>query len=134
MQKSTVGSLSKTYSYKTWNKSETIAARFSQKASSYDQFAAVQKFASDHLDNQIANNINSAVPSRILEIGCGTGLLSRYLASRFPKSKIDFIDPAAAMLSLCEKNVNEHLRLTTTSKNHNFIKKSIENSNQNSNF
>ncbi len=126
MQKPSIEHLSKKNSYKIWNQTEVIAAKFSKKALYYDQFANVQRFAANHLDNQIANKVNSPIPSNILEIGCGTGFLSRYLASRFPKSKIDFIDPADAMLSLCEKNVNEHLRLCTTSKNHNFIKKSIE--------
>ncbi len=126
MQKSSVGSPITDNRHNGGNQAQAIATNFSKRALSYDNFAKVQKFASTSLCKQIAKNMNTCLPANILEIGCGTGLLSRCLVNRFPDSKIDFIDPAAAMLSLCEKNINDHLNSETTSKNHNFIKMTIE--------
>ena len=40
----------------------------------------------------LAGNSMNHEPLRILEIGCGTGIISLMLAQRFPKAQIEAID------------------------------------------
>ena len=52
--------------------------------------------------NEILERIGS--PSSILDLACGTGILTRKLARMFPKSKILGIDISKNYLSIAEKN------------------------------
>ena len=80
----------------------TIALRFTAAAGSYDRNAAIQRAAADDL--------MSLAPTHpldcILEIGCGTGLLTDRIASRHPETPIDAIDPSPGMLRLAQSRLN----------------------------
>lgn len=50
---------------------------------------------------------NSITPSKILEIGCGTGYMLRPLHQQFPSAAITGIDVSSDMLDVAQKNVSE---------------------------
>ncbi len=46
-------------------------------------------------------------PLRILDLGCGDGILGRFMLSRFPSASGVFIDFSDAMLDAARKNLND---------------------------
>ncbi len=80
---------------------EHIRQRFSRAAHSYDQYAHVQRLAADWLMDSIKEE-----PVTILEIGCGTGNLTRLLAERFPQARITSIDFAEAMVEQAREKLS----------------------------
>lgn len=76
-----------------------VQAAFSR-AAQYDSVATVQAEAATRLAHKIAARLPAA-PARILEIGCGTGLLSRQLAAAFPAAHLTLTDISPAMLERC---------------------------------
>lgn len=57
-----------------------ISQAFSRAAEIYDKHALIQKFIAEKLTAKILNQTDSSLGT-ILEIGCGTGILSSHLAS-----------------------------------------------------
>ena len=70
-----------------------IRQRFSRAAHSYDQYAHVPRQAADWLMASLHQE-----PATILDIGCGTGNLTRLLVDKFPQARIASIDFAEAMV------------------------------------
>lgn len=75
-------------------------ARFNRGAERYDDFAAVQRSAAADL---VARLADLEEPLRILDAGCGSGLLTRELLGRFPLSRIDAFDISEAMLDVAQR-------------------------------
>jgi malonyl-CoA O-methyltransferase len=71
-----------------------IEQRFSAAAKTYDRHARPQQA----LAQSLILILPSGVPSRILELGSGTGQLTRRLAEHFPKVPIDAVDVAEKMV------------------------------------
>ena len=69
-------------------------------ARDYDRHASVQRQAAEALAERVGR---LPLPSRpdILEIGCGTGLLSRALLARLPHARWLLTDVAEAMVARC---------------------------------
>jgi malonyl-CoA O-methyltransferase len=79
-----------------------LAARFSSAASTYHDLAFIQR----HVARQLMKMLpRPSPPARILEIGCGTGVLTKMLATAFPESGIDAVDFSAAMIAEARKNL-----------------------------
>ncbi len=98
-----------------------ISGNFSRRANSYEQLARVQKYAAERLAQRIVKQAKIPVEGSILEIGCGTGLLSEHLNRIFPDQSIFFLDPATNMLERCQD------KLSKNSTNRMFIESTIEN-------
>lgn len=81
---------------------KAIATRFSAAAPTYDQSATVQDQVSRRLMEYIPPTLRA---ERILEVGCGTGLLTARLRRRFPHSRLDALDLAPAMVVQARKNI-----------------------------
>ncbi len=79
-----------------------IARRFGAAASGYDRSAAVQRLAAERLAQRILGAGLARAP-RILEIGCGTGLLSRSLAAHLPGARWTLTDLSEPMLRNCRE-------------------------------
>ena len=77
---------------------KTIAARFSAAASTYHASATIQRSVAERLSAMLA--VDEAA-DRILEIGCGTGLLTMHLCRLFPRARIDALDMADGMVAQC---------------------------------
>ncbi len=70
-----------------------VASRFNRSAVTYDDHCRIQRLLAGRLMNRVET---AADPARILELGCGTGHLTRLLATRFPGSRILAVDFADA--------------------------------------
>lgn len=73
----------------------TIARSFSRAAASYDAVAGLQRSVGEALVRQLTQ-ITS--PSRVLDLGCGTGYFCSQLAQRFPAAQLVGLDLAEAMV------------------------------------
>lgn len=85
---------------------ELIKRNFSQSAPDYEKHAVLQKEMADELLSMIGGSI----PKKILDIGCGTGYLTRKLAEKFPEAEVMGIDIAPGMIEVArEKNSRGNL-------------------------
>jgi malonyl-CoA O-methyltransferase len=96
-----------------------IAARFSQAAPTYDRSALVQRMMADRLTELLPKvGALATVPADpghdapygmpILELGCGTGLLTERLLERYPKAFVHAIDLAPGMIEFCRRRFADH--------------------------
>lgn len=78
--------------------------RFCAAAETYENYAQVQSRAADRLiDLALSAAPPCATPERILEIGCGTGVLTRRLGAAFPRSRLIALDVAEGMIREARK-------------------------------
>lgn len=71
---------------------DKVSARFSKAAATYDSHAIPQKMTAVHLASMLRGFVNSADVHNVLEIGPGTGFLTRYWSSFLTPDHIDFVD------------------------------------------
>jgi malonyl-CoA O-methyltransferase len=71
-----------------------VGRRFSAAAGGYDAHADVQRDAAEKLLRLIPD----CEPERILDLGCGTGVLTELLAARWPHAAITAVDVAPGMI------------------------------------
>ncbi|KRC85605.1 Malonyl-[acyl-carrier protein] O-methyltransferase [compost metagenome] len=79
-----------------------VGARFGAAASRYEDHAAIQRIAAERLASDIALLPLPRVP-RILEIGCGTGLLTQAVARRLGPADWTVTDISPAMLAAARR-------------------------------
>lgn len=84
-----------------------IENRFSEKAGTYDQYALVQKQMAEQLQQLIIAAVIPEKVTQLLEIGCGTGGLTRLLRMGFSEAKYQAMDLAPGMLDQAKKRVRE---------------------------
>jgi malonyl-ACP O-methyltransferase BioC len=77
----------------------TIIQSFDRAATSYDHAAQLQQIVAQKLVAR-ATTLN---PATILDIGCGTGLVSALAAAKYPRAHIAGIDTSSAMLVQARK-------------------------------
>ncbi|MGL4992907.1 MAG: malonyl-ACP O-methyltransferase BioC [Bacteroidales bacterium] len=70
---------------------ELLARRFSKAAATYDQSALAQQEIASHLWS-ITSRLLTDTPKRILEIGCGTGMLTRIYTKECIESNVTLND------------------------------------------
>lgn len=114
--------------------SDAVAARFDYAAKCYEDAAIMQKTAAERFDawlvdhNKASSSVNivhstsalalpphqnnhqhkwqaGLAPKRIVEIGCGTGFLTRRLQNRYRQAHIHITDLAPAMLAHCRNSL-----------------------------
>ncbi len=81
-----------------------VAAGFAARADHYDRHATLQAEIADRL----AGFLPELEAPDVLEVGCGTGLLTRRLVSAYPDGRFLVTDLAAAMLAVCRKRIAPH--------------------------
>lgn len=79
-----------------------LAQQFSGAAHRYDVWATAQAEIAVKLTQQIPAEF---VASRIVDLGCGTGLLSSQLLKRYPAASLVGIDLATGMVEHCRRHV-----------------------------
>jgi malonyl-CoA O-methyltransferase len=89
---------------------QLLQKRFSENAKTYDRYANVQKImAQTLLDRAFATcqeKTGTANPLfHILEVGCGTGFLTRRLQQCFPTARITAVDLAPGMIEVARRQV-----------------------------
>ncbi|MCT4593539.1 MAG: malonyl-ACP O-methyltransferase BioC [Anaeromicrobium sp.] len=81
---------------------DKLKRRFSRGAKDYDKYANVQKLMGDKLVNLVhKKNVQS-----ILEIGCGTGYVTKKLVNDFPSASITALDLAPGMIEYAQERIN----------------------------
>jgi malonyl-CoA O-methyltransferase len=83
------------------NRSAAIAQSFGAAAGTYDDHADLQRTVAKRL----AHLLPPFAAPRVLELGCGTGLFSRHLLSRYPDGTFLFTDLAPSMVEQCRLNL-----------------------------
>ncbi|MCP3796328.1 malonyl-ACP O-methyltransferase BioC [Paenibacillus sp. CH40] len=86
----------------------TIARQFNHSAAGlYDTHAHVQRTMADMLAEFLMQQTNADISNKLsmLEIGCGTGILTEILVNRWPHSSITALDIAPAMILTAEQRV-----------------------------
>ncbi len=86
-------------------KKDLVQKNFSKGSETYEEFAKVQKYMAKELINfgPLEENI------KILEIGSGTGILTRELLRKYPNSQITIMDISNKMLDKCKKEFGFNL-------------------------
>ncbi len=98
---------------------DKLKRRFSRNAKHYDKYASVQKKMGDTLIKTVMDNdIDVHKIKNILEVGCGTGYVTRKLYKQCPNAKITAVDIAPGMI--------EQIKLNTWDDSVNFICGDIE--------
>ncbi|MEK4534222.1 malonyl-ACP O-methyltransferase BioC [Peribacillus sp. FSL K6-1552] len=80
---------------------QLLSKRFSEHAKTYDTYANVQKNMAKQLVDLLPQK-NSKQRINILEIGCGTGYLTRLLVNTFPNASITAVDLAPGMVEVAK--------------------------------
>lgn len=86
---------------------ELISRNFSASAADYDQHAVMQR--------EMADKLLSLLPpypiphTKILDLGCGTGYLTKMLSERFPAARVEGIDIAPGMIAVAGKQKRNNL-------------------------
>ncbi len=83
---------------------QAIRRRFDRAATAYDGHSPIQEEMAQQLVDSIAGD-GAPQPSRILELGCGTGHLTARLRDRFPQASVDAVDFAPAMIAITRERV-----------------------------
>lgn len=87
-----------------------IAQRFAAAVASYDAHSTAQRHAAGRLAECLVT-LSLPPRPRVLEIGCGTGHLTRLLALHLPGATILATDIAPAMVSACRTQLGSSARL-----------------------
>lgn len=84
---------------------QLVAHNFSRSSTEYESVALCQNYAAGRFAGMIADSINDKEsPKQILEIGCGTGFLTKTLIGLFPHAEITVCDISKKMLEICQEN------------------------------
>ncbi|WP_160300815.1 methyltransferase domain-containing protein [Kiritimatiella glycovorans] len=87
-----------------------MSRRFSAAAAAYESGAAVQAEVARELVRWMELPEEA---DRVLELGCGTGLLTRQLCALNPRPAVHAIDASAAMIDVCRAKTAGGPKLTT---------------------
>jgi malonyl-CoA O-methyltransferase len=83
----------------------SIAQAFAAAAADYEQHAELQLQVATHLLLRVQERLADTPPRRILEVGCGTGMLSRQLLATWPGAELLCCDVAPAMVATCREQL-----------------------------
>lgn len=86
-----------------------IRGAFHRAAESYDAAAALQRAVGRQLLRRLESQ--RLQPSRVLDLGAGTGVGSRALAARYPLAEVTALDLAPGMLHWAREQAPAHPRL-----------------------
>jgi len=84
-----------------------IASAFGEAADTYDEYAEIQKKVADGLIASLVPWKEAVPPGPILEVGCGTGFVTKELISQFPDREIVVTDLSEKMLETCRNNLEQ---------------------------
>lgn len=80
-----------------------LSRRFSKGAKDYDKYARVQKTMGDSLVSKAKDD----GVKHILEIGCGTGYVTKKLIEKYPDAEIDAVDIAMGMIQHASSSISD---------------------------
>jgi malonyl-CoA O-methyltransferase len=84
-----------------------VSRRFSEQAERYDDHAQAQHFLGQRLMDLLGDPASLSNPGvRLLEVGSGTGCVTRQLLERFPDAIIDAVDLAPGMVAKAKSTIS----------------------------
>jgi len=81
-------------------KKDLVRKNFGKSSESYNEFAKVQKHMAKELMKFLPRSFDNI---KILEIGCGTGILTREIRENFPNCNLTLLDISENMIEYCKK-------------------------------
>lgn len=81
-----------------------IINNFDRRANTYTAGAQMQAV----IASKLAEYLNDIRPELVLEIGCGTGLLTQHLIRLFPEASLLITDVAPSMVEVCQRSMMAH--------------------------
>ena len=89
------------------NTKELVPKFFNDSASNYDTIVSWTTFGKDRIwKRSIINKIKN--PSSILDLACGTGILTKTLSEKFPHSKVVGIDITKSYLNMAKMKLKSY--------------------------
>lgn len=88
--------------------SALVAESFGRAAAQYEAEAEVQRHAAAALATHLESLIDRIPDGPVLEVGCGTGFLTRHLSRLFPDRELEVTDLSEGMLNLCRTAIPSH--------------------------
>jgi len=88
---------------------KSVAGRFSASADTYDRHARIQQIAAKEVNRLVASL--SGV-NRILEVGCGTGILTQKMLACYPDSTLCAVDISEAMIARARARLSQAENVT----------------------
>jgi malonyl-CoA O-methyltransferase len=86
----------------------SVAARFGVAAPTYDEHCDIQRKVAQSLVDDVTCRERV---DRVLEVGCGTGNLTRLLLDCFPDAVIHAVDIAETMIERARRRLGDHSRI-----------------------
>lgn len=83
---------------------KAVVKNFDRRASTYTAHAEMQAY----IALQLADQLRDIQPKSVLEIGCGTGLLTQHLIRLFPEADLVITDIAPGMVQQCQQSMQPH--------------------------
>ena len=84
---------------------QRVIESFDRASSDYDRHAQIQRYVASQLASVIADRSGQNVITSALEIGCGTGFLTRSILELFPNASWTISDVSPAMVNRCKTRV-----------------------------
>lgn len=84
-----------------------IAASFEKAAENYHQKADIQRRAASSMMDSFRPWKQALPPGPVLEVGCGTGILSELLIKEIPWKEIIISDVSPKMVEICRSNLEK---------------------------
>ena len=88
---------------------QQVGRQFSDAARTYTEHARHQRIIADRLASCLRETHDEV---QVVELGCGTGLLTSHLLERLPRAQVRALDIAPAMVEACRVRWAEQPRLT----------------------
>ncbi len=79
-----------------------MAKHFNQAAQTYDEYAVIHRRMAWQILQQLKESRWAG--RRVLEIGCGTGFLTRLILENYPQSQVTAVDLAEKMILIAKQN------------------------------
>lgn len=86
---------------------QKVINAFSESVSTYDQYADIQKLAAEKLIASLTPWLGIIPPGPVLEVGCGTGLITELMMPLFPQREVFVTDISSEMLHLCKSKLEK---------------------------
>jgi len=91
---------------------QQIATSFGDAVSYYDEHATLQQEVADRLIASLQPWRDIIPAGPIIELGCGTGFVTRGLAEMYPNREVQVTDLSEEMVAFCRQKLNDHQNLS----------------------
>jgi len=87
---------------------DTMKKHFGRNSSTYDKYAQIQRKMAIKLIDLIKKDINKADELNVLDVGCGTGILTKLFLEEYSNSKVTAVDIAPGMIKMAKNTLADY--------------------------